>query len=327
MLDLAVTFLKLREALEGETLATLNGYAAAGSQQRQVRRLSREIRSGALDLRTIAGAAEILAHAMAIHDVLAEVDPAVSVDPPGPLRLYRDRLVRHGSLLEPTRADALVTSRTSPARPRTAPTTLAELLPRLRYIDAGLRQRVTFTRLNRADDIELPDEFGLRIAAVPMLGTRRDVRFSCPPKPAGRYYSAAPNRRRISGRLRAALTALDASGAQLGLVPETTCDDFLLRDWRRLCQAVAAPPESKLTFLLIGTGPVTATDAGRCQVAAASDTPTNRAVVLHRRTGEVLLLQDKQRGFSMAQDYLHRSGLHRSLGSQTIDELLPPALR
>jgi hypothetical protein len=135
--------------LAGEPLATLNGIAAAQTHRRQVQRLRRHIRSGTYGQRRIAGASEVLAHAMAVHDMLADVDPAVSLNPAGPLRLYRDRLIRHGSLLEHSRPDALLTSRTSPARPRAAPTTLTELLPRLRYIDAGVRKRLTFTRVGR----------------------------------------------------------------------------------------------------------------------------------------------------------------------------------
>jgi hypothetical protein len=158
-----------------------------------------------------------------------------------------------------------------------------------------------------------------------MLAVRRDVKFWHPSTPAGRYYSAAPNRRSVRGRIETALAALDASGAHIGLVPEAACDDVLLREWTRLCQRTPAPPGSQLTFLLVGTGPVTATDAGRSRVATAADVPPNRGVVLHRRTGEPLLLQDKQRGFSMDERYLRDSGLHRTLGSETIDELLPTA--
>lgn len=326
MMDLAVAYLELCEKLESAPLATLNGLAAAPAHKSRVEHLSGQIRSGGFDGRCITSTTEVLALATAIHDVLADVDPAVSVDAPTSLRLYRDRLVRYGNLLdEKKRKDALVTSRTSSARPRAAATMLTELLPRLRHIDADLRKRVTFSRVRRADDIERPDDLELRIAAVPMLAVRRDVKFSRPSTPTGRYYTTAPNRRSITGRLTAALAALDASGAHIGLIPEATCDDLLLSKWELLCQRTPPPSDSQLTFLLIGTGPLTATRAGRSRVATAAGVPPNRAVVLNRRTGEKLLLQDKQRGFSMDEGYLRRSGLHKSLKTETIDEMLPVA--
>ncbi|MFE0023470.1 hypothetical protein [Amycolatopsis sp. NPDC059021] len=154
------------------------------------------------------------------------------------------------------------------------------------------------------------------VAQLPLLAERADVRWDTIDKPGGAFYTAAPEAARLEGRLGAALTALDQSGAVLAVLPEGCLDDGLLEKWRELLRATPQPEDSSLTWLLLGTGPVRA--AGPMPV---SGRPPNRAVLLHRGGWlEPFLTQDKLSGFCFTTEKQAEYGI--DLGGVKRDEYI-----
>jgi predicted amidohydrolase len=96
------------------------------------------------------------------------------------------------------------------------------------------------------------------------------------------------------------------------VLPEAALNDRLLEAWRDACRATQ--PSGELRLLLVGTGPVTqGVDgcllAGEVPDGELGTLPHNRAVLLERATGELVMAQDKQRGFSMDASYRRRNDL------------------
>lgn len=260
-----------------------------------------------------------LVMAGALHDVLPRADPRIEDAPARALQPYRTRFLQTGNLRADAHRGALVVVHTYPTRPQSGPTTLSEVFPRLRIVDSGTWARTRWRTLSRLRDIDRMPNTPLRIASLPILAAG-DVTFNRSTNGVQSYYTAQPVTAPVSSRITRALRALDATDAHVALLPESACDDTLLDEWRRACLAV--PCTSALRLLLVGTGPITASVPTSATATVGPGTTTNRAAVLDRRTGEILLLQDKQRGFSMDDTYLGRAGL-TALMPGPVDERIP----
>jgi len=115
-------------------------------------------------------------------------------------------------------------------------------------------------------------------------------------------------------RIDSILTSLDQSGVTLGLIPELTLNRDLLEYWRGLVVSRPAPPNSRLKWVLVGSGALT-----------DDDPPVNEAAIIDRVTGEVVLSQRKRHRFTLTPEQLRDWGLVELLGSESITEDLTPA--
>ena len=75
----------------------------------------------------------------------------------------------------------------------------------------------------------------------------------------------------------------------MAVLPEACLNDKLLAAWRQALVSIIPPIHSRLTWLVVGTGPV-----------GGDEPPYNRAVVIDRR-GQDLWTQDKQFDFSLSE--------------------------
>lgn len=206
---------------------------------------------------------------------------------------------------------ALLFRRATPCRPSAEPQTLDEFLHLIR-IPPHLTAKVLVRYVNTLDDLpDLDDEWNgseeqtlprLPIAQLPMLAEAGDLIWETTDDPPHRRYSVKPRSAVLAAHVPEALEHLDSSGAFLALLPEACLDDALLSAWRRAMRT--SPPQgSRLTWLLLGTGPIRNegphVDGPR---------PPNRAVLLHR-SGKRLITQDKQRGFCLTLSQQRRYGL------------------
>jgi len=132
----------------------------------------------------------------------------------------------------------------------------------------------------------------LPIAQLPLLAEMDDLHWELQ-GPA--YYQVGPQDH-LRLHLRAALEALDASNAVVAILPEASLNDALVEEWQNLLRDNPRPEHSRLTWILVGTGPVLSVGG-----QPSSDRLPNRAVLLHRR-GDFLLTQDKQHGFTFTTD-------------------------
>jgi predicted amidohydrolase len=113
-------------------------------------------------------------------------------------------------------------------------------------------------------------------------------------------------------RIAEVLTRLDRSGAHVGVLPELALTDELLLWWRRALRQTPPPPESRLEWILVGTGPIT--------VDVRFEQQPNRAVLLHRNNGKVVFHQDKVEPFTLTDQHLEEWQLVKHLGNGPLAE-------
>jgi hypothetical protein len=217
------------------------------------------------------------------------------------LDYLRTRLETFGRLnSDDTRGTLLFRHRRGTGRPFNAPQTLDDLLHLIR-IPSGSNIHVDVLR--EADD--LPDHglhpqedpsvttlLGVELAQLPLLAEASDLIWEARSLPKRDYYTVRPDNSRLRSRVSAALEALDGSGADLAFLPEASLDDDLLTEWRDALRS-RPDPATGPAWLLVGTGPVLTHGE-----KSSDDRRPNRAVLLNR-LGNPLLVQDKQRGFTL----------------------------
>jgi predicted amidohydrolase len=127
----------------------------------------------------------------------------------------------------------------------------------------------------------------LVVACLPFLDVIDDVTLGRVIKYGQARYRLGPcDDPRLQHRIDDAITALDRSGATVGLLPEGALSEPLLSLWQQRL-AATNPATSQLSLIVIGTGPVT-----------DQEPPPNRAVVLDR-AGALLWTQDKLCDFTL----------------------------
>lgn len=119
-----------------------------------------------------------------------------------------------------------------------------------------------------------------------------DLKFELPEDDAIGLYRISPDDDRLRPRIERVFQNLERSGAQIGVLPECALSDDLLKHWDTLLHS-DPPAESRLQWILPGTGPIGSTEP--------AEPPPNRAILLDRETAQVLLWQDKMAGFTLGE--------------------------
>jgi hypothetical protein len=219
----------------------------------------------------------------------------------------------------------LLFRRATPCRPNVEPQHLDGFLHLVR-IPAHFTGKITVVRLPELDDLPDLDNSGndgelqpgprLPIAQLPMLAEAGDIIWDRVDNhhPTYKFYSVRPDNSKLTPRIHRALGRLDESGAVLALLPEASLDDAIFEAWRQALSTTPRPSGSRLTWLLIGSGPV------MHGPQVCGDRPPNRAVLMHRN-GRCLITQDKRRGFCFTVEQQRR--YHIDLGCKR-DEYISP---
>jgi predicted amidohydrolase len=129
------------------------------------------------------------------------------------------------------------------------------------------------------------------VGCAPLLETFKDVEFEVQERYKTLFFRIGPvGSRSLRNRISRVIRKLDDSGAAIGIIPESTLTDDLLKYWKD--EAVrTATPDKPLRWLLVGTGPL-----------GGNNPPLNRAVLLDRWTGREILSQDKLTSFILTAD-------------------------
>lgn len=148
--------------------------------------------------------------------------------------------------------------------------------------------RIRYERLKNRHDPNFGHDQPVIVGCAPLLESFADVQLEVLKRDGEQVFSLTPNdsevlRERISNVIR----RLDESEAPIGIMPEGTLTDDLLAYWRKAAREPKALGKP-LRWVLVGSGPL-----------GADDPPPNRAVLLDRRTGDILLTQDKLAGFTL----------------------------
>jgi predicted amidohydrolase len=155
--------------------------------------------------------------------------------------------------------------------------------------------------LNRRDR-----EDGIIVGCAPLLEDPTELSWAAQ---AGRYRLAVRGAEPMRAKLDSILEALDSSGATIGVLPELACSPELLEHWEALLRSSPPPEESKLRWLMVGTGPFEEDGA-----------VFNRGFLLDRATATPLLTQDKMFRFAISADQMQDWRLEAFLGAGPLDE-------
>jgi predicted amidohydrolase len=121
------------------------------------------------------------------------------------------------------------------------------------------------------------------------------------------WYLTLPQVRDIRARVHSALVALDRSGVDLALVPECSIDKESLRVWQKELSSHHRPTFGRLRLLLVGSGNV------RNRPKSGHD--VNKAVLLNRDGGDVVMTQDKRASYAMTYSDLAGWGFSREFSN------------
>jgi predicted amidohydrolase len=152
----------------------------------------------------------------------------------------------------------------------------------------------------------------LRVACAPLAESYDELSITKTGTAKAPSYRVGPDAGKLVPRVASLLNALDDSGATIGFLPEATLDDDVLAAWQRALTATPAPSDSRLRWIVCGTGPVGASGSG---------SPANRAVVLDRdEPQDPVWIQDKRFRFTMEPPQLAQWKLNSRLGNRQITE-------
>lgn len=161
-------------------------------------------------------------------------------------------------------------------------------------IPAGGEAREIRHQIAGPYDFYVEPEKPLPVGCAPVLASTADLKFEFAERHGVMVYRLQPAdspelRRRIS----LIIERLDERGARVAVMPEASLSDSLLAYWQEEARRTATP-ESSLRWILVGSGPL-----------GNDDPPYNRAVLLDRFSGDVILTQDKLNNFTLVVDQLH----------------------
>jgi predicted amidohydrolase len=154
---------------------------------------------------------------------------------------------------------------------------------------------------------------GIKGACCPLIENPDEMRFEIREREGGRFYRIAPKDAPATlERVETVVEALHTSGAVFGILPELTLTPTVLERWQQTLRTVERGA-SRLRWIVTGSGDL-----------VGGKRPSNTAVILDARTGEVVASQHKLFGFHMMPTELERWNLTSHLGNERIDEDLEP---
>jgi predicted amidohydrolase len=197
-----------------------------------------------------------------------------------------------------------------PGRRSYTPNSLNDAFQSVMWVPAGDWDRTDQVRIPTRNDLTRRErERGVQVVCVPVLVDADELRWAVDSRNGARFYAIGPGPdATLKGRVRELLAALDASGAEIALLPELSLDQELLQEWREALDA-RAPESGELKWLIIGTGNV-----------GPEGKRVNRCVVLDRVTGETVLEQDKIYPFTLTEEQLEDWRLKEFLGDSAVEE-------
>jgi predicted amidohydrolase len=141
-----------------------------------------------------------------------------------------------------------------------------------------------------AYDVHFPADEPIPVGCAPVLANFTDIDIDFTERYGETVYRLTPaDTQRLRERISAIIKRLDDSGARIAVMPEATLSDGLLEHWRSELRRTATR-RAPLRWLLVGSGPL-----------GNDDPPYNRAVLLDRRTGDVIMTQDKLKHFTLVE--------------------------
>lgn len=241
---------------------------------------------------------------VALDGAFENIDPFGRKGRQGYLVNYADRYNKQGYYNSDRGDGLLLPSRSHPGRPSGIPSK-REFFHLVRVLPSAL-EIVRLLRISPAQELPLAPGERVVVAIAGFLDDVDEIEFHASNWHGISTYragaSASPD---LAKRADDLLVTLDRSGAHIAVLPELTSSAELLAHWQELLGGSPAPADSKLKWILIGSGPSSDIRGSR--------PPYNRAIVLDRN-GHIVVAQDKLSPFTFDADQPHEWGLSPQLG-------------
>ena len=250
---------------------------------------------------------------LGLDAALAHANPLLASPAPPALAEYALRYAESGRFDSGARDGALLPRFARPGRRGQLPEGLADAF--------GSVVRVTGADWGACDHVALPArsrltrperEGGLRVATAPMIREPEELRWEVEERSGLRFYRIHPaDREPTQARVERVIAAWDEQDVVIGAAPELCLSSALLERWQAALRERERAGTSRLRLVLAGSGNVLATSP-----------PTNEAVLLDARTGEVLVRQRKVHPFNFSQEDLELWGLADRLAAPVDEDLI-----
>jgi predicted amidohydrolase len=237
---------------------------------------------------------------LGLDAALAHVNPLLGEAAPPVLTEYALRYAETGALDTGALPGALLPRFARPGRRGQVPDSLADAFASVVRVDAaswGVCDRAALparTRLTRPER-----EAGLRVGTAPMIREPDELEWEVEERSGLRFYRIRPaDGEATQARVEKVIAEWDEQDVAIGVAPELCLSPALLERWQAALKRRAAATTSRLRLIVAGSGNL-----------IGSSPPTNEAVLLDARTGEVLVRQRKIHPFNFSDEDLELWGL------------------
>ena len=246
------------------------------------------------------GGKETFAALLGLDAGLGRSNPVLGEAAPPALVEYALRYAESGRLDSGALPGALLPRFARPGRSGQLPEDLAGAFGSVVRVDAAPWDACDHVALPARSRLTRPQrEAALRVATVPLIREPDELEWHVEERSGLRFYRIHPaDREPTRARVKKAIAAWDEQGAAIGVAPELCLSPALLEHWQVALAERDGAGTSSLRLVLAGSGNV-----------AETSPPTNEAVLLDARTGEVLVSQRKVHPFNFSQQDLELWGL------------------
>ena len=271
------------------------------------------VERAALDGEAVAvpdGARRTFAVLLGLDAALVHANPQLGGAAPPALTEYALRYAESGRFDSGALPGALLPRFARPGRRGQLPDDLTDVfgaVVRVKPSDWDVCDRAALparSRLTRPDR-----EAGLRVATAPMIREPDELEWEVEERAGLRFYRIHPaDRAPTRARVDKVIAGWDEQDVMIGIAPELCLSRALLERWQAALREREGAGASRLRLVVAGSGNLD-----------GSSPPTNEAVLLDARSGEVLVRQPKVHPFNFSQEDLELWGLADRL-TAPIDE-------
>ena len=308
--DLADLFCELFDRLDP---AEFRGHGEAWMADADVMATAVEVEQAALEGRGVTRARSgrgAFAALLGLDAALAHVNPVTGGPAPAALAEYALRYAESGRFDSGCVSGALLPRFARPGRRGQLPDDVADAFGSVVRVQAAGWDACDHVALPARSRLTRPErEAGLRVATAPIIREPDELEWEVQERSGLRFYRIHPaDREPTHARVEKVIAAWDAQDVVIGVAPELCLSPALLERWQAALRGRPGAGASRLRLVVAGSGNL-----------EGSSPPTNTAVLLDGRTGEILARQRKLHPFNFSQDDLELWGLTDRL-TAPIDE-------
>ena len=258
------------------------------------------------------GGRQTFAVLLGLDAALAQANPLLGAAAPPALTEYALRYAESGRFDSGAVPGALLPRFARPGRRGQLPDDLADAfgsVVRVSSADWGTCDHIALPARSRLTRLER--EAGLRVATTPMIREPDELEWKVEERSGLRFYRIHPaDREPTRARVERVIKAWDEQDVAIGIAPELCLSRALLERWQVALRERKGAGASRLRLVVAGSGNVD-----------GSSPPTNEAVMLDARTGEVLVRQRKVHPFNFSEQDLKLWGLADRLPAPIDEDL------